>query len=328
MKFSIVIPVYNTEKYLPRCLNSLRGQTAQDFEVVIVDDCSPGNCAEVVRPYGDFVLYVRHDRNRGAFWARCTGVAAAKGDYIVPVDPDDYLAPETLAKLRETIERESPDVVSYWIDCYDGRKRWPHWCRHPAGTDSVKTVLQEMLEHKTMYSIVSKVVRRDIYQHAVKALCLPPDAYVNASEDFLATMAILLCSQRVAHLDYAGYRYFKNPESITAERRTSDGLRRACEQTRFVHDTVRAMALRETADAEVRRFVDDIILQSERWFCTEVMEGPARQVKELADILLESFHPDNVCRAFVEGYTAMVGSRAYRLGKGVAQCFRRLGVVR
>jgi len=271
VKFSVVIPVFGTEQYLPRCLDSIKAQTDRDFEIVVVDDCSPGNCAEVVRLYGDSVRYVRHAKNRGAFQARCTGVEAAKGEYIVPVDPDDYLLPETLARVRDVIDRERPDVVTYWIDCEDGSKVWPHWCRHPAATTTALEMLREMAAQKTMYSIVSKVVRRDVYQRAMAALELPPDAYVNTSEDFLTTLAIVLCCDRISHLDYAGYRYFSNPTSITASRRSPAGLRRAREQSRFVHDAIRALAERVSPDATIPSLVRNIIALSERWIHAEAV---------------------------------------------------------
>jgi len=325
VKFSIVIPVYQTEQYLPRCLDSLVSQTDPDFEVIVVDDCSPESApcrAEaIVKRYDARFKCVRHERNRGAFQARCTGVAEAKGGYIVPLDPDDYLLPETLAKVCAVIGREAPDVVTYWIDCEDGRKRWPHWCRHPAATTSAVEMLREMAERKAMYSIVSKVVRREVYRKAVTALGLP-DAYVNTAEDFLVTLAILFCCDRVSHLDYAGYRYFSNPTSITGTRRSHEGFRRACEQVRLVHDAVRAMALRTAASPEVQTYVDDIIALSERYFCTEVMEGPADQMQELAKILFKYFRPGVVGSAFVDGYAEIRESHAYRLGGKLTRFIR------
>jgi len=323
MRFSIVIPVYGTERYLPRCIDGLKAQTVTDFEVLVVDDCSSGPCRETVRPYGDFVRYIRHDRNRGAFRARCTGVAEAKGEYIVPLDPDDYLMPETFAKISATIDRDTPDVVSYWIDIDDGRRVWPHWCRHPESTASAAEMLHEIAEHRNNYSIVSKAVRKEVYLKAIGGLDLPEDVHVNTSEDFLATMAVLLCSQRVSNLAYAGYRYCTNPESITATRRTVDGFRRACEQTRFVHDAIREMSIRVTDNADLRKTVNDIILLAERWFCTEVMERSPGEMAELADVLIDTFHPDNVCRAFVRGYVDVVGSRIYGIGARIQRALRR-----
>jgi len=336
MKFSVVIPVYNTEEFLPRCLDSLKAQTDSDFEVVVVDDCSPGGTARpesapyrteaIVSRYDSRFRSIRHEKNRGAFQARCTGVTAAKGDYIVPLDPDDYLLSETLERVRAVLDRESPDMVTYWIDCDDGRKVWPHWCRHPSATTSAEEMLREMVRHKTMYSIVSKVVRREVYQRAIEELHLP-EAYVNTSEDFLATLAILLCGRRVSHLDYAGYRYFSNPDSITANRRTAAGFRRACEQSRLVYDAVRAMAERISSNS-ARNLIEDVIALSEGWFCTEVVEGPTDQIWEFAQILFDIFDAQTVGRAFAEAYAKTATSRSYRAGKLFMRLLWGLRIVR
>jgi len=257
MKFSFVIPVYNTEPFLPRCLDSLRAQTDGDFEVVVVDDCSPGDCAEVVRPYADVVRYVRHTRNRSAFQARCTGIAAARGDYVVPVDPDDYLTPETLAKLRAAIGRDEPDMVSYWMDYDDGRRVYPHWCRHPAAAVTGVAALRELVEHRYFTGVASKAFRRSVLVAALEALAAPAETYVNTCDDFLMLVAALMKSERVAFLDYAGYRYFVNAASTSFSWKSRRGFLRAREQARVACALLDRMASRPEVSSEVRTLVSE-----------------------------------------------------------------------
>jgi len=317
--FSIVIPVFNTERYLTRCLDSIRAQTERDFEVLVVDDASPGNASEIVARYDDRFRCIRHETNRSAFQARCTGVAAAKGDYIVPVDPDDYLTPETLAKVRETIERESPDVISYWMDYDDGKKVYPHWCRHPAATVSGSVALRELVDHRYFTGVASKVFRREVLLSALDALNAPASLYINTSDDFLMLLPMLMKSAKVSFLDYAGYRYFVNADSTSFSWKTPEGFRRACEQTHAVGESVLRMAASEAVSPEVRIEVEKAVSGIERWFVQMAVEQSGDQWPEYGAVLLKTLAPDNVAREMVTQMTALRVSRVYRLAKLLAR---------
>ena len=108
-KVSVVVPVIKTEQYLPKCLESLLDQTKKTFEIVVVDDCSPGNCWPIVAQYQALrsnIKYVRHSRNLGTLCARFTGTEQSIGDYICYLDADDTACPNfievLLAKATET----------------------------------------------------------------------------------------------------------------------------------------------------------------------------------------------------------------------------------
>lgn len=324
MRFSVVIPVYNTEKFLPRCLESLRAQTDQDYEVVVVDDCSPGGCADAVKPFGPSVRYVRHAKNLSAFQARLTGFRAACGDYVVPVDPDDYLQPDLLSRVRALVDRDRPDAVSYWMDYDDGRKTSSHWCRHPAGIVSGVEALRELAEHKFSTGLASKVIRRKTLLDAVQALSAPKDIYVNTCDDLLVLLPLLVLSERVAFLDYAGYRYFVNTASTSFSWQTTDGFRRACEQVRIASDlaarATSSLTDDESARAAVRAVLDDI----ERMFVRKAVSGSCSQddFAVRADVLLACLHHENVVRELAELLCALQRSRAYRFGNAVAQAPR------
>ena len=101
---SVVVPVYRTEPYLARCLDSILAQTWSNLQVIVVDDGSPDRAGEIADQYAekDTRVTVLHQPNRGVSAARNAGLAAARGDYITFVDSDDALQPqmyETLIKL-------------------------------------------------------------------------------------------------------------------------------------------------------------------------------------------------------------------------------------
>ena len=116
---SILIPVYNVEKYIARCLESLFANTIIDnCEVIIVDDCSPDGSMQVIADVLDKFLQMRenvvlrsHDCNRGSAAARNTALLQAHGKYVICVDSDDWVEPDYLEKLYAEAERTGADIV-------------------------------------------------------------------------------------------------------------------------------------------------------------------------------------------------------------------------
>ena len=98
---SVIIPVYMTEQFLPRCLDSLIAQSYRDFEVILVDDGSPDDCGRICDEYAvrDCRIKAIHQANAGVSAARNRGLAAAVGDFIVFVDSDDWVGPHYLSDL-------------------------------------------------------------------------------------------------------------------------------------------------------------------------------------------------------------------------------------
>lgn len=105
---SVVVPAYNREKTLERCVQSALGQTFRDFEVIIVDDGSSDNTTDVALSSGDArVRLIRHRENRGAGAARNTGAQAAKGEYIAWLDSDDEWLPMKLERQLDVLKRDT-----------------------------------------------------------------------------------------------------------------------------------------------------------------------------------------------------------------------------
>ena len=118
---SIIIPVYNVEKYLPRCIESILGQTYKNIELILVDDGSPDNCPQICDNYAkdDDRVKILHQCNAGVSAARNAGLNLAKGEYIGFVDPDDWVAPEMYEKMVAEIDREDADLVICGYDYFD-----------------------------------------------------------------------------------------------------------------------------------------------------------------------------------------------------------------
>ncbi|RZJ46177.1 MAG: glycosyltransferase family 2 protein, partial [Flavobacterium sp.] len=116
-KFSIVVPIFNVEEYIVECLESIVEQTFDDFEVILVDDCSTDNSIQIIEQAGclsdkRFSL-IRNRINGGLSVARNEGLLLAKGEYVLFLDSDDKIAPVTLQKCFDVIEKFNPDIVVF-----------------------------------------------------------------------------------------------------------------------------------------------------------------------------------------------------------------------
>lgn len=115
MKLSIIIPVYNVENFLVRCLESVTSPVEDDCEVIIIDDGSTDNCPEIIRSFSDdypeYIISIRQE-NQGLGGARNTGLKAARGEYIVFLDSDDYLSPGALSEMKAAVS-DDPDICIF-----------------------------------------------------------------------------------------------------------------------------------------------------------------------------------------------------------------------
>ena len=111
--FSIIVPVYNVEKYINKCIDSVLAQTFTDFELILVDDGSPDGCSAVCDDYAekDSRIKVIHKQNEGLINARKSGLAIADGKYIGFVDGDDWIESDTYENFAEMIKKYEPDIV-------------------------------------------------------------------------------------------------------------------------------------------------------------------------------------------------------------------------
>lgn len=120
-KVSIIVPIYNVEKYLDRCMNSLVNQTLKDIEIIMVDDGSPDNCPKMCDEWAkkDSRIKVVHKKNGGLGYARNSGLDVATGEYVAFVDSDDFVKTDMYETLYNKIEEYGADTIfcglfKYW----------------------------------------------------------------------------------------------------------------------------------------------------------------------------------------------------------------------
>lgn len=118
---SIIVPIYNVEKYLRKCIESILSQTYKDFELILVDDGSLDGCPQICDEYAtkDKRIVVIHQKNRGVSAARNAGLEMAKGEYIGFVDPDDSIVPEMYEMMVGAMETEQVELAICGYNYFD-----------------------------------------------------------------------------------------------------------------------------------------------------------------------------------------------------------------
>ncbi len=191
-KVSILIPVYNTAQYLPRCMDSVLGQTLKDIEIVTVNATSPDNAAEVLAGYAKQdprVKVVTHEKNGGILAARLSGIAAATGEFLIFLDADDYLDRDTARACYAKAKSTGADIVHFQFDVRVEHKRKLPFTREVEralaphkGTLLGKKVFEgAFVDQLYRWNICGKCFAADVCRKGAAAL--PPGYYI-MSEDF------------------------------------------------------------------------------------------------------------------------------------------------
>lgn len=114
VEVSIIVPIYNVEKYLQKCIDSILNQTFKNFELILVDDGSPDKCPQIADDYASKypeIISVIHKKNGGVGEARNFGIESAKGKYILIIDSDDYIEPDMVEAMYENIVKYNSDIA-------------------------------------------------------------------------------------------------------------------------------------------------------------------------------------------------------------------------
>ena len=124
IQLSVVIPVFNAQAFLGRCLDSVLSQTLRGMEVICIDDCSTDESCNILSDYqakDSRIIIIHHSENRGAGRCRNTGLECARGEYLLFMDADDWLVPDSLLKVLAIARRQRVDVLRCRAVDYDNR---------------------------------------------------------------------------------------------------------------------------------------------------------------------------------------------------------------
>jgi glycosyltransferase involved in cell wall biosynthesis len=210
-KVSIIVPVYNAEKYLERCYNSINSQSYPNIEVIMVNDGSTDESAAIVDELTSNrgVIGV-HQANQGSAAARCAGFLRSTGDYVLFLDSDDTLEPEAIEFLVEKMESQQLDAV------YCGFNRVVDGVTHPVasrgyeGTLSGEKMLKLLLDPEFLYIACMCFSRRELWNKEMFVV-----KREMPSEDILTNIRLVLKCNRVGVYDKRLYNYYQVSTSLT-----------------------------------------------------------------------------------------------------------------
>jgi len=231
-KVSIIIPVYNVEKYLERCINSLKNQTLEEIEIILVDQASPDSTQQICDKAAeeDPRIKVIHKDNEGAGKARNAALEVATGEYIGFVDSDDYVDPDMFKTLYEKAEKYNSDLIMSGVSFVDGnmfseegeciRKIYFDKDTHFETKEELKNLKmgiigalpQDTDDSKYGMSIWKNLFRTDVIKQ--NNIIFQSEREI-LSEDALFMIDYISCIKKATGIFEAFYNYCRNEDSIS-----------------------------------------------------------------------------------------------------------------
>ncbi len=215
-EISIIIPAYNSEKYIAECLASASAQTMQDIEIIVVDDASQDATEKLIRQAAERdarIRCVRHEENKSVMQARKTGFAHSTGRYILFVDSDDMLTPDACEKAYQAIRQQDTDILGFGVTLFAPESYGQELCSQeqtvgqhtePFRTKSSFGLAGEKPFRRISRSMWDKIYKREIVEKANENL---PDGYFNMAEDWMFSYLAFYFSHSYGYLPEKLYRY-------------------------------------------------------------------------------------------------------------------------
>lgn len=215
-KISVIVPCYNVEKELPRCIDSILKQTYTNLEILPIDDGSTDTCGAILDQYAqtDNRVRVIHQPNGGLVAARRTGVIEATGDYLFFVDADDWIEPETIQCMLERALQTQADVtVCLRQAVFDDGHIEPgpaNFLSHP-WVFNQEQYIQHVLQAKVTAAVCTKLFKKGVLEPEMMEF---PRKY-SAAEDHVINCGSFRNIKRAAGIDKVLYNYYMRSTSIS-----------------------------------------------------------------------------------------------------------------
>ena len=301
MLFSVIVPIYNVEKYIKRCIDSVLCQSYEDFELILVDDGSPDNCPRICDDYAakDSRVKVIHKENAGLVSARQAGIQESCGEYIFNLDGDDALTADALENAYKIIIETKADMVSfsymYYINGEIGAKEddlAAEGLYHKP--DMEEHIYPRLLSDKNMehifYFLWGKAIRRSLM---IKQQ-LKVNTAISLGEDLSCVFPCYMDAETVYMSKKAVYLYTIRDDSISTSFKTHQ-LRQIAD----VIDGLRQMDVKKPRDFEAQ------IARYSCFMCFAILAAAAEgyhfhALKEIKKLISESIHAEEIKKARFE----------------------------
>lgn len=224
---SVIVPIYNAEKYLDKCLSSICQSSYQNIEIICVDDGTPDKSMKIVEKFrqrDDRIVVVTNTVNRGLFRARVAGIKASHGQYVCFVDADDSIGIDWLRLLHDKIVEEQADMVLGNTVNVDENNNYTYYNNYRSLTEShtqlrgenvLNTFMQQEGSNFCWHTVWNKLYRRELVEK-----CLPYfekiDFHLVMGEDILFSSIFYTIAQSLSFVNADAYFYFRHSEASTS----------------------------------------------------------------------------------------------------------------
>ena len=226
-KVSVIVPVYNVEKYIGRCIESIQEQTLTDWELILVDDCSPDNSIEIIQEYekkDSRIIVKRHDVNHGPMIARRWGDAIASGEYITYCDGDDMLPDNALDLLYNTALETGADIVSgnmTYVSINGSKKVFKSTLNH--GNDRI-CAFKSLLRGELRHNLCSKLFKASLLkEYEYKSY----EHFTNGEDGYVFYLVVSHIT-KIVQIEAPVYYYMQNMQSSSQVRLRENAIKSIC----------------------------------------------------------------------------------------------------
>ena len=209
-KVSIIIPVYNSEYYLKRCINSVLAQTFTFFECILVNDCSTDKSGQICDEYSreDIRIKVIHNSiNKGSSLSRRIGFEYSTSDYILFIDSDDWIEPDMIYLLYHKAINDSCDITICNL-YYKNKDDTIKLLKQDNSSNNNIDVIRKIFNYKINVYLFNKLIKREL-------LLFIEFPFYNCSEDSVITTQLLYYAKNIGFIDEYLYYYCYNDNSLT-----------------------------------------------------------------------------------------------------------------
>ena len=304
MLFSVIVPIYNIEKYVRRCIDSVLAQSFSDFELILVDDGSPDMCGEICDEYAkkDERIKVIHKENGGLVSARQAGIKAASGEYVFHLDGDDAICPDALESAHKIISETNADIVSFSYKCsinnQTGDTVEDFADEGLYNKEEIREyIFPKLLSDKNMnhifYFLWGKAIKRELaIRHQLNV-----NPAISLGEDLSCIVPCFLEAETIYMSRKAIYLYTIRNDSISTDFKTH--------QITQIADVI--TGLRELNTEKPKDFEEQIARYS-CFMCFAILAAAAEgnhfnSVKKLKELILGSLHKEEIAKAYFENIT-------------------------
>lgn len=223
---SVIVPVYNVEKTIRKCVDSILNQTYTNLELLLVDDGSKDSSADICKEFSKTDLRVRYiyKTNGGVSSARNLGIKQSLGDFVMFVDSDDWIENQTIDRLLEVLNQTRAEIAfpQMQIDIFDNNGRLSEIRKSDdideftASSDQIQSKFEVIMKSGLLFSASGRLYKRDFLID--NNICFDED--IKLLEDFAFNLKCLLFASRIVHIHYIAYHFYVKNLDLYAYKRS------------------------------------------------------------------------------------------------------------